>query len=233
MINLSNIDKVYTKDPKKFEDAMPIDNISWSDFRKIVGDKWDPGMNAPFDPIAAQKAEELGIKVAILNGLQLRAITSSELDFGYYTFNSIENEGRFSNWREVTGTPKFVVVDMYSDKVRLVPTPISNATVNVEGFITPPDVFFDETPGSVVPAVNPQIPEIYHEVLMAGALSRLYTLFEVEILNPSKAQLYAAQWQQGLVEAQNILQTPLRRQIRLMELSRGFSYLNPMTEQKV
>jgi hypothetical protein len=173
------------------------------------------------------------VKVAILNGLQLRAITSSELDFGYYTFNSIENEGRFSNWREVTGTPKFVVVDMYSDKVRLVPTPISNATVNVEGFIIPPDVFFDETPGSVVPAVNPQIPEIYHEVLMAGALSRLYTLFEVEILNPSKAQLYAAQWQQGLVEAQNILQTPLRRQIRLMELSRGFSYLNPMTEQKV
>jgi hypothetical protein len=173
------------------------------------------------------------VKVAILNGLQLRAITSSELDFGYYTFNSIENEGRFSNWREATGTPKFVVVDMYSDKVRLVPTPISNATVNVEGFITPPDVFFDETPGSVVPAVNPQIPEIYHEVLMAGALSRLYTLFEVEILNPSKAQLYAAQWQQGLVEAQNILQTPLRRQIRLMELSRGFSYLNPMTEQKV
>lgn len=173
------------------------------------------------------------VKVAILNGLQLRAITSSELDFGYYTFNSIENEGRFSNWREVTGTPKFVVVDMYSDKVRLVPTPISNATVSVEGFIIPPDVFFDETPGSAVPAVNPQIPEIYHEVLMAGALSRLYTLFEVEILNPSKAQLYAAQWQQGLVEAQNILQTPLRRQIRLMELSRGFSYLNPMTEQKV
>ena len=84
-----------------------------------------------------------------------------------------------------------------------------------------------------MPAVNPQIPEIYHEVLMAGALSRLYTLFEVEILNPSKAQFYAAQWQQGLVEAQNILQTPLRRQIRLMELSRGFSYLSPMAEQKV
>ena len=172
------------------------------------------------------------VKAAILNGLQLRAITSSELDFGYYTFNSIENEGRFSNWRVATGIPKFVIVDMYSDKVRLAPIPISNATVSVEGFVIPPNVFFDETPGSVVPAVNPQIPEVYHEVLMAGTLLRLYMLFEVEILNPSKAQLYAVQWQQGLVEAQNILQTPLRRQMRLMELSRGFSYLTQPVEQK-
>ncbi|MEX2013183.1 MAG: UMP kinase [Candidatus Levyibacteriota bacterium] len=68
MINLSNVDKVYDKDPKKFNDAKPIGNISWAEFRKIVGDEWDPGMNAPFDPIAAQKAEELGLKVAVLNG---------------------------------------------------------------------------------------------------------------------------------------------------------------------
>ena len=67
---------------------------------------------------------------------------------------------------------------------------------------------------------------------MAGTLLRLYMLFEVEILNPSKAQLYAAQWQQGLIEAQNILQTPLRRQMRLMELSRGFNYLTQPVEQK-
>lgn len=68
VINLSNVDKVYDKDPNKFSDAKPIDNIDWEEFRKIVGDKWEPGMNAPFDPIAAQKAEELGIKVAVLNG---------------------------------------------------------------------------------------------------------------------------------------------------------------------
>jgi len=68
MINLSNVDKVYSKDPKKFKDAKPIDNISWKEFRKIVGDEWDPGMNAPFDPIAAQKAEEMDLKVAVLNG---------------------------------------------------------------------------------------------------------------------------------------------------------------------
>ncbi len=68
ILNLSNIDQVYDKDPKKYEDARPIDKISWEDFRKIVGDEWVPGMNAPFDPIAAKKAQELGVKVAVLNG---------------------------------------------------------------------------------------------------------------------------------------------------------------------
>lgn len=68
VMNLSNVDKVYDKDPKQFPDANPIDKISWKEFRKIVGDEWKPGMNAPFDPIAAQKAEGLGIKVVIMNG---------------------------------------------------------------------------------------------------------------------------------------------------------------------
>lgn len=68
VINLSNIKQVYEKDPKKFPDAKPIDTINWTDFRKIVGDEWDPGMNAPFDPIAAKKGQELGAKVAVLHG---------------------------------------------------------------------------------------------------------------------------------------------------------------------
>ncbi len=68
VINLSNIDKAYDKDPNQFPDARPIDKISWAEFRKIVGDEWTPGMNTPFDPIAAKKAEELGVKVVIMNG---------------------------------------------------------------------------------------------------------------------------------------------------------------------
>ncbi|MBP7708413.1 UMP kinase [Candidatus Pacearchaeota archaeon] len=68
VINLSNIDYVYTKDPKKYSDAKIIKDISWKEFRKIVGDKWDPGLNAPFDPIAAKESEELGLEVSIMNG---------------------------------------------------------------------------------------------------------------------------------------------------------------------
>lgn len=68
VINLSNIDKVYDKDPKKFADARAIDKINWTDFRKLVGDTWVPRMNVPFDPIASKLAQELGVKVVILNG---------------------------------------------------------------------------------------------------------------------------------------------------------------------
>lgn len=68
IINLSNIDQVYNKDPKANPDAKPIEKISWADFRKIVGDTWTPRMNAPFDPIASKKAQELEVKVVVLNG---------------------------------------------------------------------------------------------------------------------------------------------------------------------
>lgn len=68
VINLSNIDQVYTDDPKKNPDAKPLEHISWEEFRKMVGDEWVPGMNAPFDPIASKKAEELGVKVVVMNG---------------------------------------------------------------------------------------------------------------------------------------------------------------------
>lgn len=68
VINMSNIDRACDKDPKKFSDAKPIDRISWGNFRKLVGDVWIPGMNTPFDPIASKKAQELGLKVIILNG---------------------------------------------------------------------------------------------------------------------------------------------------------------------
>jgi uridylate kinase len=71
IINLSNIKQVYDKDPKQFPDAKPIDKISWEEFRKIVGSEWTPGLNAPFDPIASQKAQELGVKVAVLDGKDL------------------------------------------------------------------------------------------------------------------------------------------------------------------
>lgn len=70
-INMTNIDKVYTKDPKKFPDATPIDRISWKEYSKIIPQKWTPGMNVPFDPIASKLAQEEGVTVKILNGANL------------------------------------------------------------------------------------------------------------------------------------------------------------------
>lgn len=76
VINLSNIDRVFDKDPNKHPAAKPFDKLSWNEFKGIVGEEWVPGMNSPFDPVAAKKAQELGIKVVILNGHNFENINS-------------------------------------------------------------------------------------------------------------------------------------------------------------
>jgi len=72
VINLSNVDMIYNKDPKQFKDAKPIKNISWKDYRTMVGDTWTPRMNIPFDPIASKLADELSVSVRFLNGKNLK-----------------------------------------------------------------------------------------------------------------------------------------------------------------
>jgi uridylate kinase len=71
VLNLSNINWVYTKDPSKYKNAKPIKSIDWKSFRKIVGNKWNPGANVPFDPVASKLAQRLKLKVIIINGLKL------------------------------------------------------------------------------------------------------------------------------------------------------------------
>lgn len=68
VLNLSNIDYVYNKDPKLNSDAKKIKEISWDSFLNIVGSKWSPGLNFPFDPIASKMCREENIKVTVLNG---------------------------------------------------------------------------------------------------------------------------------------------------------------------
>jgi len=71
IINLTNIDYVYDKDPNRFKDAKAFKEINWKDFRKIVGNKWSPGLSLPFDPRASREAEILKIKVVMINGKHL------------------------------------------------------------------------------------------------------------------------------------------------------------------
>lgn len=76
IINLTNVDYVYNKDPAKFKDAKPFKEMKWSNFRSMFGDKWDPGLNTPFDPIASKEAEKLGLTVYILNGEKLEHLNN-------------------------------------------------------------------------------------------------------------------------------------------------------------
>ena len=68
---MTNVDQVYDKDPKKFPDAKPLVATTWKSYRVLAGDKWTPGLNLPFDPIASKLADELGVTVKILNGNNL------------------------------------------------------------------------------------------------------------------------------------------------------------------
>ena len=88
VVNLSNIEKVYTDDPRKNPDAKPLDEISWADFRKMVGDEWVPGKNVPFDPVASKKAAELGLTVICSAGKNIEN-TKNILDGAPYVGTTI------------------------------------------------------------------------------------------------------------------------------------------------
>jgi len=76
IINLSNIERVYNKDPRAHADAVPFDRMTWREFHKIVGKKWNPGMNVPFDPIASEMAEKEGMEVAVMNGGDMKNVAN-------------------------------------------------------------------------------------------------------------------------------------------------------------
>jgi len=74
VINLSNIDYVYTDDPKTNPAAEKITNITWTDFRKLIPSEWDPGLSSPFDPMAAKEAQDNQMEVASINGANLEEL---------------------------------------------------------------------------------------------------------------------------------------------------------------
>jgi len=86
VINLTNVDYVYDKDPRKFSDAKRFEKLSWAGYKKIIGGKWTPGLHTPFDPMAAKEAERAKLSVVILNG------------------NNLENFERYLNGKEFIGT---------------------------------------------------------------------------------------------------------------------------------
>ena len=90
LINLSNIEKVYTADPRIDPQARPLDSISWADFRAMVGNEWTPGKNVPFDPVASRHAEKIGLKVICAAGKNLENLKKI-ISGGEYTGTTITN----------------------------------------------------------------------------------------------------------------------------------------------
>lgn len=76
IVNLTNVAGVFDQGPEKFKKAKLISRMTWQDFIKQFGTARKPGQHLPFDPSIARLAHRLGIKVAILNGRDIKNLSS-------------------------------------------------------------------------------------------------------------------------------------------------------------
>ncbi len=77
VINISNITQIYTADPKIDPHAQPLTDLTWDQLQALVGTTWTPGLNMPFDPIAAQLATEHQLTVKVVNGGNLEEVSKA------------------------------------------------------------------------------------------------------------------------------------------------------------
>ncbi len=62
---------VYNKDHAKFADAVPFNELTWREYRKLIPAKWKPGLHAPVDPVGAALGAREGLKAIIIDGRNL------------------------------------------------------------------------------------------------------------------------------------------------------------------
>jgi uridylate kinase len=74
IINMTNIDYVYDKDPKKYKKTKHFKELKWGEYLSLIRDDWIPGANYPFDPIASKEANKNNMGVFIVNGKDLKNI---------------------------------------------------------------------------------------------------------------------------------------------------------------
>ena len=63
---------VFEKDPRKFPNAKPLPELTWSQYEKLVPKKWTPGLSSPVDPIATQLAKKLKLEVRLIRGTDMK-----------------------------------------------------------------------------------------------------------------------------------------------------------------
>ena len=66
VINMTSVDYLHDKDPRIYKNARIIKTTDWYGLRSIVGDTWKPGMNVPFDPIAAKQGQKLKLRLVLI-----------------------------------------------------------------------------------------------------------------------------------------------------------------------
>lgn len=92
-------------------------------------------------------------------------------------------------WRTVTGTPTMLVTDLSTTAWRLVPIPIVDDTLDLEGFVYPPALTGPASPLGVPPAAVAG--------LHLGVLAALFAIADTDApADPRRAAEYQAQWAQ-------------------------------------
>jgi uridylate kinase len=66
LINVTNVNGIYDKDPQEFSDAKKYDTLTYREFYEIVSPlSLDAGSNAPFTLIAAKICERTNIRIVV------------------------------------------------------------------------------------------------------------------------------------------------------------------------
>lgn len=93
------------------------------------------------------------------------------------------------DWRTLTGTPTMLVTDWSADAWRLVPIPIADDTLDLEGFVYPPALT------GLTSALG--VPDAATAGLHLGVLAALFAVADADApSDPRRAAEYQAQWAQ-------------------------------------
>ncbi len=71
VIDAGNVPFVFNKDCNKYKGAKPIRKLTWKEYRKMINQRWVPGLAAPVDPVAAKAAQKFGIEALVLLGTDI------------------------------------------------------------------------------------------------------------------------------------------------------------------
>ena len=66
IVNMTNVNVLYDKDPAIYKTAKPIKKTTWSSMLKITGTKWRAAMNYPFDPTASKLAKKYKLTLILI-----------------------------------------------------------------------------------------------------------------------------------------------------------------------
>ena len=74
----TNVDGIYTDDPRRHSDATRYDRISIDELRGMIPDDWTAaGTSVPIDGIACRVIEEASIATMVVNGSNLEALENA------------------------------------------------------------------------------------------------------------------------------------------------------------